>query len=112
MGRFVVMASLAVILVSGFFLWQDSNFVLHTNLPNVFGENTVAKADPHPANNWFPKLDASNKNSADLNLSSKSAIIVDYETGEVLFAKGAHERLPAGSIIKIMTALLALESAK
>ncbi|HVS84371.1 MAG TPA: D-alanyl-D-alanine carboxypeptidase family protein [Gaiellaceae bacterium] len=42
-------------------------------------------------------------------LAAASAILVDAGTGQVLFAKHAHERRPIASTTKIMTALLALQ---
>lgn len=44
-------------------------------------------------------------------VSAKSAILIEYTTGKVLYAKNAEERLPMASTTKIMTALLALETA-
>lgn len=42
-------------------------------------------------------------------LAAASAILVDAGTGQVLFAKHAHEERPIASTTKIMTALLALQ---
>ena len=44
-----------------------------------------------------------------LDVSARSAILIEAETGKVLYAKNAHERLPMASTTKIMTALVALE---
>lgn len=46
------------------------------------------------------------------NVSAANAILIDNETGEILFEKEAHEERPIASITKIMTALLAVESGK
>ena len=43
-------------------------------------------------------------------LKSKSAILIDAETGMVLFEKEAHVRRPIASVTKIMTMLLAMEA--
>lgn len=43
-------------------------------------------------------------------ISAKSAIVIDGETGDVLFEKNAYERLPMASTTKIMSVLIALES--
>jgi|Deesub1362A_J573_1020465.scaffolds.fasta_scaffold09810_2 D-alanyl-D-alanine carboxypeptidase (penicillin-binding protein 5/6) len=48
----------------------------------------------------------------DLQLSAKSAILVEATTGRVLFEKNSHEKLPPASITKIMTILLAMEAIK
>lgn len=42
-------------------------------------------------------------------VSAKSAVLIEYHTGKVIYAKNADERLPMASTTKIMTALLALE---
>ncbi len=44
-------------------------------------------------------------------VSAKSAIVLEYHTGKVLYAKNAETPLPMASTTKIMTALLALEKA-
>ncbi len=43
------------------------------------------------------------------SVSAKSAVLIEYHTGKVLYAKNADARLPMASTTKIMTALLALE---
>jgi serine-type D-Ala-D-Ala carboxypeptidase (penicillin-binding protein 5/6) len=47
-----------------------------------------------------------------LNLSSKakSAILIERDTGNILYEKNAHEKLPPASMTKIMTMLLILEA--
>ena len=50
-----------------------------------------------------------------LNISSKSAVLMDASTGKLLFEKNCHEKLPPASVTKVMTLLLiceALESGK
>lgn len=49
---------------------------------------------------------------ASLEISAKSAILIDAESGRVLFAKDEHEKRRIASITKIMTAILAIESGK
>ena len=64
-------------------------------------------------NNWFPKKsETSSKKSQPLSLSSKSAILVDYDTGEILFSKDPNLKLSVASTVKIMTALVTLSSAR
>ncbi len=43
-------------------------------------------------------------------LTSNAALVMDADSGKVLFAKKADERLPMASTTKIMTAILVLES--
>lgn len=44
-----------------------------------------------------------------VDTSARSAILIEAETGKVLYAHNAHERLPMASTTKIMTAMVALE---
>lgn len=43
-------------------------------------------------------------------IQSKAALLMEYNTGEILFAANEHERLYPASLTKIMTVLLALEA--
>lgn len=45
-----------------------------------------------------------------LDINAKSAILVDYDTGTILYEKNSHERLPPASITKVMTLLLICEA--
>ena len=44
-----------------------------------------------------------------IDVSAKSAILIEAETGKILYAENPHEKLPMASTTKIMTALVALE---
>ena len=44
-------------------------------------------------------------------LSAKAAVVINGDTGEILFSRNANERLPMASTTKIMTALLLCENA-
>lgn len=46
----------------------------------------------------------------ELAISSPSAILIESQTGQVLFEKNAHEKLPPASVTKIMTMLLTIEA--
>ncbi len=45
----------------------------------------------------------------DLKISAPSAVLMEKETGELLYEKGAHERRPPASVTKVMTLLLIVE---
>lgn len=51
-------------------------------------------------------------NEGDTGLANEasSAILIERDTGEVLFEKNSHEKLPPASMTKIMTMLLIMES--
>ncbi|HHV38077.1 MAG TPA: D-alanyl-D-alanine carboxypeptidase [Tepidimicrobium sp.] len=46
----------------------------------------------------------------DLDIEAKTAILIDYHTGRVLFEKNPHKKAYPASISKIMTLLLAMEA--
>lgn len=46
----------------------------------------------------------------DLAPSAKSAVLMDADTGTVIYEKNSHEKLPPASITKIMTMLLVMEA--
>lgn len=45
-----------------------------------------------------------------LKINAKAAVLIDADSGEVLFAQNAHKRLPPASVTKVMTMLLILEA--
>lgn len=47
---------------------------------------------------------------ADIDIKSKSSLLMDGSTGKIIFAKNEHERLSPASITKVMTLLIAMES--
>ncbi|MCE5168437.1 D-alanyl-D-alanine carboxypeptidase [Paenibacillus profundus] len=57
------------------------------------------------------EVSSSNRAFAMEELSAKSAVVMDQDTGEVLFYKNDQERKAPASTTKMMTALLALEMA-
>ncbi|MFP4016526.1 MAG: D-alanyl-D-alanine carboxypeptidase family protein [Halanaerobiales bacterium] len=46
----------------------------------------------------------------DFQLNSKSAILMEYETGEILYQKSPNLELPPASMTKVMTMLLVMEA--
>lgn len=47
-----------------------------------------------------------------LQISAKSALLMDFETGEILYSLNPHERLSPASVTKIMPMLLIMEDIK
>ncbi|MEG1311500.1 MAG: D-alanyl-D-alanine carboxypeptidase family protein [Romboutsia sp.] len=50
------------------------------------------------------------ENSTPINISSKSAILMDVGSGQILYEKNAHDKLPPASVTKVMTMLLIVEA--
>ena len=99
---------LLAIIFGGFILLKPRSFPLQSPIPKVFG---TANKKVEIVNNWFPKETSFIPGPQQLTLSARSAILVDFDSGEVLFRKNDRQELPAASTIKIMTALVALENA-
>ncbi|MED3624917.1 D-alanyl-D-alanine carboxypeptidase family protein [Neobacillus thermocopriae] len=60
---------------------------------------------------WAPSaLAAEEKKSADIVSNVKSAILIERDTGKVLYEKNSKEKLPPASMTKIMTMLLIMEA--
>lgn len=95
-----------VVLPALFLLMRNEPLGISSPIPKVFG-TTGTKV----VNSWFPKDDGQVVAPYELVLGAKSAFLVDYDSGKILFAKNLKEKLPAASTIKIMTALIALENA-
>lgn len=51
-----------------------------------------------------------NGDNAPLSVSSKSAILMDVGSGQILYEKNAHDKLPPASVTKVMTMLLVCEA--
>lgn len=113
MGKTILIALVVIVSIGAFFVFRGGNKATSTANPSVQGQ-VVKNKKPQIPNNWFPKMTAFevNKNAGDIYLSAKSAIVVDYDSGEVIFAKNAKDRLPVASTVKIMSALVALENAQ
>lgn len=46
----------------------------------------------------------------DMNLNCKSAVLMDYGTGKIIYEQNAHEKLAPASVTKVMTMLLTMEA--
>ena len=49
------------------------------------------------------------ENLTDLGLSSKSALLMEEDTGTILYEQNSHEALPPASVTKVMTLLLIMK---
>lgn len=50
------------------------------------------------------------ENLTDLALQSKSAVLMEEETGSIIYEQNSHEKLPPASVTKVMTLLLIYEA--
>ncbi|GAA0481566.1 D-alanyl-D-alanine carboxypeptidase DacF [Salinibacillus aidingensis] len=56
------------------------------------------------------QAEQSEKTEVDLAENSKSAILMEKDTGEILYKKNSEERLPPASMTKVMTMILIMEA--
>jgi D-alanyl-D-alanine carboxypeptidase len=90
-------SSIPQYLIAGIAL-VSASFGLWSNLPNWSAPREIL-ARPASAIDYF----------ASLNLEAKAVFVYEPDTGRVLYAKEAGERLPIASVTKLMTALTASE---
>ena len=53
-----------------------------------------------------------NEQSDEISCAAKSAFVLDFDTGTVVYAKNENEKLPIASMTKIMTASIILDDVK
>jgi serine-type D-Ala-D-Ala carboxypeptidase (penicillin-binding protein 5/6) len=59
---------------------------------------------------WIPSVSAEEKASTDITSNVRSAILIERDTGQILYEKNSNEELPPASMTKIMTMLLIMEA--
>lgn len=69
---------------------KEFNFFEYVGLPDPEDESTEAMSEPV--------------------INARSAIVMDFETGNILYEKNAYRKRPMASTTKIMTAIIALEN--
>ena len=57
------------------------------------------------------KTDGNGRQAGELAIEAKGAVLIDAESGEVLFEQDSHKELPPASVTKVMTMLLVMEAA-
>lgn len=57
------------------------------------------------------KTDGNSRQAGELAIEAKGAVLIDAESGEVLFEQDSHKELPPASVTKVMTMLLVMEAA-
>ncbi len=85
-------------------VWADGGWVLYDeeggeSLQDLLEEDAAA----------WPTV-ALPTDGADLQVAAKGAVLMDQGSGQVLYEKDAHTRLPIASVTKVMTLLLVMEA--
>ena len=76
----------------------------------IFITLMVIIATSVPFSVFAEEKDATENNPLNLAENAKSAILLEQDTGEILFNKNDQEKLPPASMTKIMTLLLVMEA--
>ena len=71
---------------------------------------TAAQATSEEAPVWAAADEAVPADVSALEVGGKSAILIELSSGQVLFEKNPHEKLPIASVTKVMTLLLIMEA--
>lgn len=93
----------AILVVTAAFLIININSKEQMLISPKFQKNKVLGL-----NQWFPQL-LTGSQTENLQISAKAALLIETKNGQVLYAKNARQRLPIASLVKVMTALIALE---
>ena len=104
MGRLLSVFFSIFVISGGFFFFRNYETPLLSPIPKIFGIS-----GSYVVNNWFPRNSLSVRKASNFSLFASSALLVDPDSGEVIYQKDAKARLPVASVVKIMTALVALE---
>lgn len=109
MGKVSAFLLVTLFLFLGIFFYDRQEALFpQSPIPRIFG----ASEEQNQKNSWFPTGNNPNSNVQGLQLSAKAAIIVDFDTAQIIFEKNINEKLPVASTVKIMTALIALENSQ
>lgn len=71
----------------------------------MYNETLINFFDPEPG--WFPKRE--NNTGMQPEIAGEAAMLVDINSGDILYKKEAYKKMPIASLVKIMTAVVALE---
>lgn len=103
MKKSLLLGSVCIIIIlSALFLSQN----LKSESSKLISPATRSKV--LGVNLWFPKQ-VFLKEVDEPKITAKSALFIETKTGEVLYSKDANKKLPIASLVKVMTALIALE---
>lgn len=88
---------ISIILTNFFMFYSYSNDSIYVWSNDVDGNNSTL-------------VQTSSENTNDLNLESASAILIEQNTGQVLYAHNEHEKLRPASVTKVMSILLIMDA--
>lgn len=94
----IIILILSGLLISSVSLIVSTNPNLLASRAHTLVQKTASdQLEPKPKEDPFAKL----------KLTARAAIVLDINTGEIIFAKNVNEKMPLASLTKVMTALVA-----
>ncbi|NIM47208.1 MAG: hypothetical protein GTN40_03560 [Candidatus Aenigmarchaeota archaeon] len=76
------------------------------------GTNDFSKVIEENIKKYHPKEDFWKKNYSNFDVFSDAAIVVDFDSGQILYEKNGDNKFPPASTMKIVTATVVLENLK
>lgn len=87
---------------------QNEDSLVHTEKLNSVNE--IHRDDLSVLqDDFFSEINRSIPTNAEPSINARSAVVMDFETGTLLYTKNAFRKRPMASTTKIMTAIIALE---
>jgi serine-type D-Ala-D-Ala endopeptidase (penicillin-binding protein 7) len=110
------MKSLVTLLTSGLLLISNSALsAANSNAQNNYNDNVVIRAIPSEIKPTEPATRSESVLGSDATLDpglvASAALVIDQQSGEVLFEKNPDAAQPIASITKLMTAIVVLDAA-
>lgn len=108
-------STLLVLLVSAFFMYPTSIAYAATTSSSTASSTTTVESTPNSSANTTNASDTSTSGSSSSSseapsIIGKSAIVINYNTGQILYAKNIDAKEYPASTTKIMTSILFAES--
>lgn len=103
-----LLASLGIILLTGFIFFKSEDLLLTKDLASpVIGSSKIKTSE----NLWFPQIENIDSDFTDApEITALSALFIETNSGQILYAKNPRQELSIASLTKIMTTLIAMEN--
>ena len=106
--RIKIISTFFALIISIFFIYPTS-LAYATTLNNSTTSSDTSNTTIASSNNNM-ETTSDSANSAEPSIIGKSAIVINYNTGEILYSKNMDAKEYPASTTKIMTAILTLEN--
>lgn len=97
------MKKIAVVLLGASMLFGANSSIIKRNQASYASAETAVTQE-------YVETATKSKSAVDLHVAAKSAYLMDYATGTVMYAQNERAHLPIASMCKIMTLLLSFEA--